>query len=54
MLLSYYLPKPLAVSEEEKAVQEKFKEMVNECIDLLVCIPTEKGAHCSWCSVSCT
>jgi hypothetical protein len=42
MLLSYYLPKPLAVSEEEKAVQEKFKEMVNECIDLLVCIPAEK------------
>ncbi|ONM52527.1 hypothetical protein ZEAMMB73_Zm00001d019243 [Zea mays] len=46
MLLSCHLPKPLAVSEEEKAVQEKFKEMANECIDLLVDamrrIPAEK------------
>jgi hypothetical protein len=42
MLLSYYLPKPLAVFEEEKVVQKKFKEMVNECIDLLICVPAEK------------
>ncbi|KAJ1285024.1 hypothetical protein BS78_03G249000 [Paspalum vaginatum] len=27
---------PLAVSDEDKAVQEKFKEMANKCIDLLV------------------
>lgn len=38
--------KPFAVSEEDKAVQERLKEFANECIDLLVDalrrIPAEK------------
>ncbi|KAL5657282.1 hypothetical protein ACJX0J_030445, partial [Zea mays] len=35
-LLSCYIPMPLALSEEEKAVQKEFKLIASGCIDLLV------------------
>ncbi|KAJ1285025.1 hypothetical protein BS78_03G249100 [Paspalum vaginatum] len=35
-LLSGITVKPLAISDEDKAVQEKFKETANKCIELVV------------------